>query len=76
MRKGSDLIYVHSLPLKEALSCSQVKVKKLDGGYLLVNVGGLYVTPQTELLMEGEGMPEAGTNDYMMDTQLSLIPVK
>jgi DnaJ-class molecular chaperone len=55
-RKHNDLIYVHTVTLKQAINCEPIKVPTLDGRTLLISIDQI-VTPKTVKLIEGEGMP-------------------
>lgn len=55
-RDGNDLIYVHRLPLREALAGATVELKSLDGRVLRFNMSEV-ISPNTEKVLAGEGMP-------------------
>lgn len=55
-RDGSDLIYIHKLPLIEALCSNPIKVETLDGRMLLISIDEI-VTPETQKIVLNEGMP-------------------
>ena len=62
-RDENDLIYIHKLPLIEALCTKPVRVETLDGRILLVSIDQI-VTPQTQKIVLNEGMPIfQGEND-------------
>lgn len=56
MRRGDNLIYMHSLSLKDALSQTPIKFKTLDNRSLNLNLD-IAITPQAVHKIPGEGMP-------------------
>lgn len=73
-RDGDDLVYWHKCTLAEALGPICVSVKTLDGRTVCATPNE-YVTSDTVLMIEGEGMPNAGVNDFVIDAETSLLPV-
>jgi len=55
-RKQNDLIYVHTLTLKQAINCEPIRIPTLDGRTLLVPVDEI-VNPKTVKKIDEEGMP-------------------
>ena len=55
--QGNDLIYIHTLPLEDALCSRPITVKTLDGRTINVNLD-IMITPQTVHIVPGEGMPK------------------
>ena len=56
MRSGNNLIYTHSMSLKDALKCAPVSFKSLDNRCINLNIDQ-NITPQTVQQLKGEGMP-------------------
>ena len=56
VRSGNNLIYTHSMSLKDALTCSPISFKTLDNRCINLNIDQA-ITPQTVHQMKGEGMP-------------------
>lgn len=56
-RQGDDLIYIHTLPLEDALCSRPISCKTLDGRTINVNLD-VMITPQTVHIIPGEGMPK------------------
>lgn len=73
-RDGNDLVYWHKCTLAEALGPMCVSVKTLDGRTVCATPNE-YVTSETVLEICGEGMPNAGVNDFVIDAETSLLPV-
>lgn len=65
-RDGDDLIYFYKLSLAEAMSPCSFSIKTLDGRTVAVSPGE-YVTSQTVICIEGEGMPIAAKDEYVVD---------
>lgn len=57
-READNLVHVHSLPLVHALTGSVLSIDSLDGQKLTVGVDQV-ITPQTEHVVPGQGMPRA-----------------
>lgn len=74
MREGDDLVYFHKLTLAEALSPLTVTVRTLDGRSVSASPHE-YAASSTVLTVAGEGMPCAGTDNFVMDSLTSLKPV-
>lgn len=55
-RDGNDLIYTHRLPLSEALCGTVIQLQTLDGRPLSIPIQEV-ISPQTEKVVAGEGMP-------------------
>ena len=66
-RKNDDLVYTHTLTLMEALQMQPVAVDTLDNRKVFVAPTNM-ITPQTELRVQGEGMPRGPTGDVVVDT--------
>lgn len=73
-RCGNDLIFIHKLPLVDALQPKPFNVKTLDGRILALNPPQV-VSPQTRIPIEGEGMPLAQTGDILADVSAQILPV-
>ena len=71
VRNGDDLVYTHTLSLVEALQMQPIAVDTLDNRKVFVAPTDI-ITPQTELRVEGEGMPRALTGDIVADTTTAL----
>ena len=56
VRKGNDLIYTHTIDLKDALCHTPLHIFTLDNRCLNLSLDH-YITPQTVHCLEGEGMP-------------------
>ena len=72
-RKGDDIIYTHTVTLKEALQMQPIAVTTLDNRKVFVAPNEI-VSPQTELRVPGEGMPRAMTGDIIVDTTTQQMP--
>jgi DnaJ-class molecular chaperone len=57
-REGSDLIYTHTLSLKDAIACAPMRLETLNARVLTINLDRL-ITPQMVHTIAGEGMPSA-----------------
>ena len=66
-RRGDDIIYTHTITLVEALQMQPVAVNTLDNRKVFVSPTEV-VTPQTELVVSGEGMPKSVSGDIVADT--------
>ena len=73
VRKGDDIVYTHTLTLVEALQMQPVAINTLDNRKVFVSPTEV-VTPQTELVVEGEGMPKAVSGDIVADTTTQTLP--
>jgi len=71
-RKGNDLYFTHTLELVDALQCKPIAVSTLDNRKVFVSPIEV-ITPQTELRVAGEGMPNAEEGDNVKDTQTQLM---
>ena len=67
MRRGDDLIVTSDITLTEAIQMKPQSVQTLDSRKVFVSPEEL-ITPQTELVVSGEGMPRGQTGDVVMDT--------
>lgn len=56
VRSGNNLIYTHSMSLKDALMCAPVSLKTLDNRCINLNIDQ-NITPQAVHQLTGEGMP-------------------
>jgi DnaJ family protein B protein 4 len=56
LRRGDNLIYTHSLTLKEALTSAPICIHTLDNRDINVNLDQV-ITPQTVHKIPSEGMP-------------------
>ena len=74
VRDGDDLIYFVGVSLVEALEQMPSKIKTLDGRSILVTPNEM-ITPQTKVILEGEGMPSAQTGNFLGDAQEQLQPI-
>lgn len=55
-RSGNNLIYRHTMSLKEALGSSPIQITTLDNRQINLNIDQ-YITPQTVYTLKSEGMP-------------------
>eukprot|EP01065_Artemidia_motanka_P021900 TRINITY_DN2611_c0_g2_i4.p1 TRINITY_DN2611_c0_g2~~TRINITY_DN2611_c0_g2_i4.p1 ORF type:complete len:339 (+),score=159.79 TRINITY_DN2611_c0_g2_i4:52-1017(+) len=69
VRDGDDLVYTHSVDLKDALCGLTVVVTTLDGRELRVYVDEV-IHPQYTKTVKGEGMPIAGAGGRKGDLRL------
>jgi len=53
--------------LIEALEQKPIQIKTLDGRSILVTPNET-ITPQTEVIIENEGMPVSQTGNFIVDT--------
>lgn len=74
VRKGDDLIYTHKLTLEDALMSQTVAVKTLDSRTVQVCPDEV-ISPDTRLVVKGEGMPVGLTGKVFADTKTQLVPV-
>jgi DnaJ-class molecular chaperone len=65
-RKNNDLIYTHSLSLKQAINCEPANITTLDGRILLVPLDFI-AGQKTIKKIEGEGMPILENNKLERD---------
>ena len=72
LRKGNDLYFTHTLELVDALQCKPLAVSTLDNRKVFASPTEV-ITPQTELRIAGEGMPNAEEGDNVKDTQTQLM---
>ena len=54
--KGQDLIYIHSLPLLEALESRPFTIEQLDGRTIVISPDEV-VNPKSEYTVPNEGLP-------------------
>ena len=59
VRKGKDLVYTHTLSLRDAIASAPIRVETLDARVITINLDRL-ITPQTIHTIPSEGMPSAG----------------
>lgn len=71
VRKGNDLYYHVNMSLIEALESKPATIKTLDGRSILVTPNEM-ITPQTQVVLEKEGMPAQLTGNFVVDAQESL----
>lgn len=72
VRDGNDLVYTHSLPLKEALVGSIVNVPTLGGSILPVDCRADVIQPSTVKRLRGHGMPsKRGPGDLVLQFNVS-----
>ena len=55
-REGDNLIYRHKLSLKDALTSAPIEFKTLDGEIIKFSADEI-ISPTTEKVFEGKGMP-------------------
>lgn len=68
VRQGDDLHYFVNLSLVEALESKPATIKTLDGRSILVTPNEM-ITPQTQVHLEGEGMPAQLTGNFVIDAK-------
>ncbi len=61
------MVYFVNLTLVEALESKPVTIKTLDGRSILVTPNEM-ITPQTNVVLENEGMPSGLTGNFVVDT--------
>jgi DnaJ-class molecular chaperone len=73
-REGNDLIYVHKLSLIDALEPKPFHICTLDSRTLALTPPQV-VTPQSTIVLAGEGMPNAQSGDVFIDAKAGLHAV-
>ena len=56
-RSGDNLIYTHSISLRDSFNSTPIQIRTLDDRLINLNIDQ-YITPQTVHEMKGEGMPK------------------
>lgn len=74
VRSGHNLIYTHSMDLKDALASAPVSLKTLDDRVININLDQP-ITPQTVHKIEGEGMPIKVNPSELAEYQQHLRPL-
>jgi len=72
VRDGDDLIYHVNLSLIEALESKPSSIKTLDGRSVLITPNE-QICPQTQVCIEGEGMPAEMTGNFVVDAKEQLL---
>ena len=73
-REGNDLIYVHKVSLIDALEPKPFHINTLDSRVLALTPPQV-VTPQSTIVLAGEGMPNAQSGDVFIDAKAGLTAV-
>ena len=71
VRCGNDLYYHVNLSLVEAFESKPATIKTLDGRSILVTPNEM-ITPQTQVCLEGEGMPVQLSGCFVADASAQL----
>lgn len=74
VREGDHLHYFVKLTLVEAFESKPTCIKTLDGRSILVTPNEM-ITPQTQVCIEGEGMPAQATGNFVVDCKEQLLPM-
>jgi DnaJ-class molecular chaperone len=70
-RDGNNLVYCVNLDLIEALESKPATIKTLDGRSILLTPNEA-ITPQTQVVLKGEGMPAQPVGNVLADTLCEL----
>lgn len=68
-RSGDNLIYTHSITMRDSFNSSPIQIRTLDDRLINLNIDQ-YITPQTVHEVKGEGMPKPITGDDSLSRHL------
>ena len=75
IREGDNLYYHVNLSLIEALESKNSTIKTLDGRSILVTPNEM-ISPQTKIVIAGEGMPANQSGNLVVDLNEQLKPLE